>query len=379
MNAAAYVGRVGSLAVALGVGIAVATGYGAGMAWADPSATGASSAESSETEASSTGAGDPAEPASAEEVDPESETDLEDESELELEIEDESEPDAEDESELEPESEADVEVDPEPQEEPETAPEAEPEPEPEAEAEPEAGQPDGADEAPAEEPVEPSLTATSNAARFDAGEDVTGKAAFDDTVGAAVPETTAVTITSFAAQTMSPTAANIPLNSPAFPSLRPWPTAFDPATAITYVTGIVFSLVNAVLAPFAAGLPAPPSGPPTVWTLLAWVRRELFNSTPHVSAELPPYTQSLVDGEVIITGNVGITDPDGDPMFFTVVGRPLNGGVVDVDADGNFTYRPMNAMAAVGGWDAFTVVADDQAAGLHVHGPGGLLQFVPIV
>ncbi len=379
MNAAAYVGRVGSLAVALGVGIAVATGYGAGMAWADPSATGASSAESSETEASSTGAGDPAEPASAEEVDPESETDLEDESELELEIEDESEPDAEDESELEPESEADVEVDPEPQEEPETAPEAEPEPEPESEAEPEAGQPDGAAEAPAEEPVEPSLTATSNAARFDAGEDVTGKAAFDDTVGAAVPETTAVTITSFAAQTMSPTAANIPLNSPAFPSLRPWPTAFDPATAITYVTGIVFSLVNAVLAPFAAGLPAPPSGPPTVWTLLAWVRRELFNSTPHVSAELPPYTQSLVDGEVIITGNVGITDPDGDPMFFTVVGRPLNGGVVDVDADGNFTYRPMNAMAAVGGWDAFTVVADDQAAGLHVHGPGGLLQFVPIV
>ena len=39
----------------------------------------------------------------------------------------------------------------------------------------------------------------------------------------------------------------------------------------------------------------------------------------------------------------------------------------------------MNAMAAVGGTDSFTVVVSDEAAGLHVNGPLGLLQFVPII
>jgi beta-glucosidase/6-phospho-beta-glucosidase/beta-galactosidase len=39
----------------------------------------------------------------------------------------------------------------------------------------------------------------------------------------------------------------------------------------------------------------------------------------------------------------------------------------------------MNAMAAVGGTDQFTVVVSDEAAGLHVHGPLGLLKFVPIL
>ncbi len=62
-----------------------------------------------------------------------------------------------------------------------------------------------------------------------------------------------------------------------------------------------------------------------------------------------------------------------------MVGRPLNGGTVQIDQDGNFVYRPMNAMAAVGGTDSFTVAVSDEDAGLHVHGLLGWLQFVPIV
>jgi beta-galactosidase len=81
----------------------------------------------------------------------------------------------------------------------------------------------------------------------------------------------------------------------------------------------------------------------------------------------------------LITGNIGATDPDGDPLTYTVIGRPLNSGTVEVDEDGNFTYRPMNAMAAVGGTDQFTVVVSDEAAVLHVHGPLGLLKFAPIL
>ena len=191
-----------------------------------------------------------------------------------------------------------------------------------------------------------------------------------------------VPLSSFAARTMSSTesaAVSTTVAPPAVPSLRLWPTAFDPTTAVTYVAGIVSSLVTAVLSPFAAGVPALPADPPTLWTLLAWVRREFFNSSPTIAYNPGENSQSLVDGDVLITGNVGAADADDDQLTYTVIGRPLNGGVVTVDDEGNFTYRPMNAMAAVGGTDSFVVVVGDEAAGLHVHGPLGLLQFVPIV
>jgi beta-galactosidase len=185
-------------------------------------------------------------------------------------------------------------------------------------------------------------------------------------------------MSSFAAQTMSSTtelqtaAVTTAVTPPTVPSIRPWPTAFDPGTLVNYALGIVSSVVNAFLSPFAAGLPAPPADP-TPWALLAWVRREFFNESPTITPVINPQTNGL------ITGNVGAVDPDGDPLTYTVIGRPLNGGTVAVDSDGNFTYRPMNAMAAVGGTDQFTVVVSDEAAGLHVHGPLGLLKFVPIL
>jgi beta-glucosidase/6-phospho-beta-glucosidase/beta-galactosidase len=176
-----------------------------------------------------------------------------------------------------------------------------------------------------------------------------------------------------------PVALSVTPSTPVVPSLRPWPTAFDPLTVVTYVTGVVSSLVSAVLSPFAFGAPQLPSDL-APWTLLAWVRRELFNETPTITYDPSQNEQSLnVDGDVVVTGNVGAADRDGDPKTYTVIGRPLNGGSVEVDAAGNFTYRPMNAMAAVGGVDQFTVVVSDETAGLHVHGPAGLLQFVPII
>ncbi len=166
---------------------------------------------------------------------------------------------------------------------------------------------------------------------------------------------------------------------PAVPSLRLWPTAFDPITAVTYVTGLVSSFVNAVLSPFAAGAPAWPVDP-SPWALLAWVRREFLNESPVIHYNPVQNTQGLnLDGDTVITGNIGAADPDGDPLTYTVIGRPHDGGTVEIDKDGNFSYRPMNAMAAAGGTDEFTVVVSDEAAGLHVHGLPGLLKFVPIL
>jgi beta-galactosidase len=190
------------------------------------------------------------------------------------------------------------------------------------------------------------------------------------------PATATVPMSSFTAQTFSTATVTTP---PTVPSLRPWPTAYDPLTVVTYVGGLMSSVVNAFLAPFGAGLPALPSDP-SLWTLLAWVRRELFNESPTITYNPTQNTQSLnADGDPVVKGNIGASDADGDPLTYTVIGRPLNGGTVEVDANGNFTYRPMNAMAAVGGTDQFTVVVSDEAAGLHVHGPLGLLKFVPIL
>jgi hypothetical protein len=52
------------------------------------------------------------------------------------------------------------------------------------------------------------------------------------------------------------------------------PTAAARPDPVGAASGMVVSLANAVLNPFAAGAPAAPVEPPTMWTLLAFVRRE---------------------------------------------------------------------------------------------------------
>jgi beta-glucosidase/6-phospho-beta-glucosidase/beta-galactosidase len=195
-----------------------------------------------------------------------------------------------------------------------------------------------------------------------------------DTSSEGADESEPLHVTSLAAQTMSSPAQlqSAAAPEPVVPSLRPWPTAFDPLTAVTYVTGLVTGFVNALLSPFASGLPALPTDP-SPWALLAWVRREFFNGSPTITPVMNPQANGL------ITGNIGAVDPDGDPLTYTVIGRPQNGGTLEIDQNGKFTYRPMNAMAAVGGVDQFTVVVSDESAGFHVHGPLGLLKLVPIL
>jgi beta-galactosidase len=160
---------------------------------------------------------------------------------------------------------------------------------------------------------------------------------------------------------------------------RLWSTAYDPRTLGTWATGVVTGVVDAALRPFADGLPPPPEDLNPL-TLLAWGRREFDNHTPTITYNPAQNTQSRTDsGDVLVTGSVGAIDPDGDPLSYTLVGRPHNGGTVQVDADGGFVYRPTNALAAVGGTDTFVVAVGDEGAGLHVHGLAGLSQFVPIL
>ncbi len=309
MNAAAYVGRVGGLAVALGVGAAVVTGYGCGVAWADTPDS--SSSKPSSTSESSTNA----EPRRIR------------------------------------------------RKQPRTPPRRQPnrqrvlkprrrrqgrrlrKPRPASSSAPAAptrvrsSKDDEETTAPTKDPAPPKgEPAAESGKSAHAAVESTGTPAPVSKVDAvevkvdavevkvdadpqpalkSVPEAD-VPISSFAAQTMSSTtemrtaAVTTAVTPPAVPSLRPWPTAFDPGTVVTYVGGLVSSVVSAVLSPFAAGLPAAPADPPTVWTLLAWVRRELFNASPRITPVINPQTNGL------ITGNIGAVDPDGDPLTYTV-------------------------------------------------------------
>lgn len=328
MSCGSFVGRFGGLAVALGVGAAVFTG--SGVAWATEDSAGATNTDTAET---SPKADDPNE-ASGDNA-PAEEAELEPEAEPELVV---DEPDEIDEPD-------DVIEDDESESEPDEAPSAD-------------------DEAAVtqddDEPAEPDVEA---AVEPEEPDHVVTRKSQSEAPSSAPARATAAT-------SVAP---------PQVPSLRPYPTAFDLRSAVTYVVDLAGSVVRSFLQPFAAGAPKPPTDP-SLWGLLAWVRRELFNGSPTDVENPLPQTQSLtLDGDVVVTGNVGVEDPDGDVLTYTVIGRPHNGGTVVVDAAGNFVYRPMNAMAAVGGTDTFTVAVSDEQDGLHVHGLLGLLRFVPII
>ena len=360
MGAAAYVGRVGALAVALGIGVAIVNG--AGPAVADTPSSEASSESDSGPAASNSTATEP-DPTPADTVNdaapkPDSTTDAASPSSTTSTstgsttsaappgvvvstsgAHDSSTKDADDETDVEP---AD-----EPADDPKST--------------------SGSDQGVASTPVKVDAVSKVDATKVKVDADPRPVVEQESNAGPA---------SSLAARTMSTmavqSAVTTAVTEPVVPSLRPWPTAFDPATVVTYVTGLVSGFVSALLSPFAAGIPALPTDP-SPWALLAWVRREFFNESPTITPVLNPQTNGL------ITGNIGAVDPDGDPLTYTVIGRPHNGGTLEIDQDGNFTYRPMNAMAAVGGTDQFTVVVSDEAAGFHVHGPLGLLKLVPIL
>ena len=390
MNAAQFVGRVGSLAVALGVGAAVLTGTG--VAWASEDSDGSAATEGSPTTVASPDP-DGASPADTwspwdaggeaddtDAADDDVDHDLADDA-IDDEVDDETDPDvAEDVPAADDEADDAGTV--------EDAPDAEDVTDvgadaPDVEEAQEADDPGGADVSGDIDGTDDSPAAARRTAQTAPVDEVSAAVTDSDPVPMSLTESDTATAgqrSAAATVVVADTAATAPaVSDPEVPSWRPWPTAFDLRTGLTYVKDLITSVVDAVFRPFTAGAPAP-SADPAAWGLLAWVRREFFNSTPSPVANPLPHTQSLtVDGEVVVTGNVGVEDADGDELTYTVIGRPLNGGMVTVASDGGFVYRPMNAMAALGGTDTFTVLVSDEHAGLHVHGLFGLLKFVPIV
>lgn len=101
---------------------------------------------------------------------------------------------------------------------------------------------------------------------------------------------------------------------------------------------------------------------------------------PQVSSPLTVDTviNPQIDGQ--ITGNLGVSDSDGEPITYTYIGDPIHGGTVQINqATGEFVYTPTAKMLEHGGVDTFDVVATDDPDGTNFYGLLESLYRIPVL
>lgn len=345
---AKYISRVGGMALALGLGAAVATGHG--VAWAEPDP--GDSTDASENSA------EPDAPEPDDSVDAEDEASGDDV--------------GDDPDEEEPEEEEPSEEDP-----------AEEEP---AAAGPEDGDP--ADPQPAEPtPPAPEVPTTSDASDRtdqppapaaddvvvndddDEPDDVVTTGRFDsETDFAAERFVESEELVDAPALETALFSLDAPTEGARLTALQP-PALPTPAAVAESVMEVFANIFGALgLSPLAAPGPTAPTAPPTLWAVLAWVRREIqhtfFNQSPTLTYD--PTANTLVEGTDHIKLGVTVDDPEGDPVVISVVDQPANGVIYQTE-DGVF-YDPYNDHT---GDDTFTLAVEDE--GFHFHGLLSLL------
>ena len=137
------------------------------------------------------------------------------------------------------------------------------------------------------------------------------------------------------------------------------------------LVGATTTFVAALLAPFLAPGPTVPSQPPLLWAVLAWVRQEFGRAFANKRPDAQPdgvTTSEDVAVDIDVLANDGDAD---DPGAVSVVDytRPAHGSL-ELNDDGSFTYTPAPDFHGV---DTFTYTISDDAAAPHVHGLLGLL------
>lgn len=119
--------------------------------------------------------------------------------------------------------------------------------------------------------------------------------------------------------------------------------------------GVLNGIVTTVLNPFLAPAPdSPEPFTPIMWAALAWVRRNAFNQAPVVSSP----TTTVQTGQTV-TGNIGVTDAEGDELTYTVTEAPKYGTVTINQETGEFTYTPDDIDYDAAQVDSFTVSVTD--------------------
>ncbi|MCK5756028.1 MAG: hypothetical protein KAH46_25330, partial [Mycobacterium sp.] len=341
-----HIGRVGALAVSLGVGFAVANS--AGVAYADSDADTSSSVSSD-----SQGGGAPAdqqsedaESAATEDGDPDEGDPADDESSID---------DAEDLAEQELDAEQDFDAEQEPDDDvalDDTTDEDadEPDSDPEASSPPPAvddsegggaATPETDDEGPsAESPVvEPAdAEPDSDVPVDDLLDEVSGPAeateADDD------PQTDVVALKS--------------VNQESADELVDSATEAEESVE---TVNVVSALVSNVVSPFAD--PEAPAPAPWLDAVLAWVRRQIehtfFNKSPVFG---PIESSQILTGQVLFDLNE--SDPNGDPLTYTII-QPEHGLVVRELITGKFVYTPTSIVAGDPLTDSFQVVISDSS------------------
>lgn len=152
----------------------------------------------------------------------------------------------------------------------------------------------------------------------------------------------------------------------------PAPQTLDavPVTAPTRVTTPapipdVLGIIGASLASLSAPAPRDSGGgAATLWTVLAWARGQFYNSRP-VFDYRPDIDQSpALDGtdHILIANRSG--DPDGDPARVVAVTNGAK-GTVTINPDGGLTYDPG---PDYDGDDTFTVTVSGRGSGWHLPG-----------
>ncbi|MGV0795065.1 Ig-like domain-containing protein, partial [Mycolicibacterium sp. XJ1819] len=362
-GASKYVGRVGALAVALGVGVVAATN-GLGLARAETGAESTDTAAATETEATDTDTNSDtvtAEPGTLTD-DVSLDTSLEDDPPDDI---TEPPPDPDPEGDTEPDAEledltpADTDPDPDP---PDTQP-------PPAVANPEVdvSNPSGKASSPPE-PAEP----LPNALADSSGGEVEQAELWSSTT--LVDDTSADDEHAF-------TTLSTPFSSSGgfetFHHVAPRPLELVGVVIPRALVTAATAMVGVLLTPFLAPGPIQPAQPPLLWVVLAWVRREVqrtfFNYPPHIRSQ--DITLTLEPGQTSGPIAFDAHDGDGDPLTYRVaqrgrVGAPQHGTVTVDQATGTFTYTPD---AGFTGSDQFTVAVSDQGARFHIHGLLSLL------
>lgn len=141
----------------------------------------------------------------------------------------------------------------------------------------------------------------------------------------------------------------------AAPVAKPSDRVVSPAPVADGAAGVLTGIVTGILNPFLGSDPSNPEPVnPASWAVLAWVRRNLFNQAPVVSSP----TTTVQAGQTV-TGNIGVSDAEGDELTYTVTEKPKYGTVTIDQETGEFTYTPDDIDYDAAQMDSFTVSVTD--------------------
>lgn len=193
----------------------------------------------------------------------------------------------------------------------------------------------------------------------------------------------------FAARSALPGGADASPASPSSAPAKPQPSLIDSLLAIpgSLASGVL-NLVSAVLAPVIG--PGAPLDSPFLWGALTLLRRQFDQAFANHTPVLAPIqtSQDVDDGQV--HGLLGGTDRDGDALTYTVpargsIGGPVHGTVTVDQTAGTWTYTPddngtpTNFADDYRGSDSFAITVSDANTGFHVHALGATHQAVASV